>query len=167
VSIEESRPTPAIKVMDEIDDETDRCIVLAGPTGTGKTHPMIAGFRRFAVWHRSKCVYWTFAALVRALINDGSDEVLEHAVEADLLAIDDMGSTYMKPDGVAEAGIEEIVVEREANEALTLLTTNLTLIQFRDVFGDRIADRIAGDWGDWHAVTGESMRKKTRRPARG
>jgi hypothetical protein len=167
VSIEQSRPTPAIKVMDEIDDGTDQCIVLAGPTGTGKTHAMIAGFRRSAIWYRSACVYWTFPALVRALISDGSDEVLERAIEADLLAIDDMGSTYLKPDGVAEASIEEILVSREANEALTLLTTNLTLVQFRDVFGDRISDRIAGDWGDWHAITGDSMRTKTRRPARG
>jgi IstB-like ATP binding protein len=163
VRLEDSAPTPAVKAMKEfLARRVNRCVASAGPTGVGKTHVLVGTFRHLAVWDkRRRVAFYTEPHLVRLLISAESEDTFERAVSADLLAIDDVGSAYRKPDGLAEALLEEIFVRREADEAMTLITTNLPVTRFGEVLGDRVADRIAGAWGEWYSLPGRSLRGKS------
>jgi hypothetical protein len=165
VRLEESTATPAVKAMRAfLARRVNRCFSLAGPTGIGKTHAMVAAFRELAVWDRrvDSVAFYTEPQLVRLLISSASEDTFERAAAADLLAIDDVGSAYRKPDGLADALLEELFVRREANEALTFVSTNLTRPRFAEVVGDRVADRIAGEWGEWINLPGRSLRRVPR-----
>jgi hypothetical protein len=174
--LEDATPTPAIRavrrflLLDEHDDEEDLCgcLILAGPTGVGKTFAAIAGFRHEAVRHSGQSnVYQSFPSLIRRLIggagsheeDDDEPSVFDQCAEADLLVCDDAGGTHLKEGGLAEALFEELIVIREAEEKCTVLTTNLTRPRFEDLFGDRIADRLAGPWGLWVDLPGRSLRR--------
>jgi hypothetical protein len=165
VSLETSRPTPAlVAVRDFLDDEENcvKCLTLAGPTGVGKTQAAIAGFRRAAVWGSGPggAVFYTMPNLARLLLGEDSDETLRRAKAAEPLLVDDVGGAYMKPGGMVEALFEELMVVREAEFLQTILTTNLTPKQFRELLGDRVADRIEGTWGVWHSLPGASLRRR-------
>jgi hypothetical protein len=166
VRLEGGEPTPALLAVREFlqDERNDeRCLVLAGPTGVGKTYAIIAGFREAAIWNcdGALSVYFGMSALARALLDeDDREEVLEQCLEADLLAIDDVGGAYVKAGGLIETLFEEILVDREGNQLQTMLTTNLTLESFADTVGDRIADRVRGSWGTWCSLPGSSLRRK-------
>lgn len=171
VRLETSAPIPAIVAVRnflDADANATRCLIAAGPTGVGKTQAAVAGLRREAVWHQkpSRCAFFTMATLARGFIREDSDEILDRAIKADLLLIDDVGASYMKNGGVAETLFEELIVTREAQESQTILTTNLTAEQFREAFGDRVADRIRGEWGVWRSLPGASLRHKPKRPER-
>src|SRR4029450_8594365 len=165
VSLETSRPTPAVvAVRDFLDDEEHctECLVLAGPTGVGKTQAAIAGFRREAVWACGPggAVFYTMSTLARSFLGEDNDETLRRAKAAELLLVDDVGGAYMKPGGMVEALFEELIVVREAEFLQTILTTNLTSKQFRELLGDRVADRIEGTWGVWRNLPGSSLRRR-------
>jgi hypothetical protein len=75
VRVEESRTTPAIAAVRDFvedDDNVNRCLIAAGPTGVGKTLAAIAGFRYAAVWqYRPRdCAFFTMSRLARELLHD-------------------------------------------------------------------------------------------------
>jgi hypothetical protein len=162
-----SEQTPAIRAVREFvddDNNSERALWLAGPTGTGKTWSMIAALRKEAVPCEGHGIaLYSMGQLVRALIDsEESDEAFERCIEADVLYLDDVGSAYLKDGGVAETLFEEIICSREADEAPMFATTNLTLPRLAEVLGDRIADRIRGPWAEWIALPGASLRRKAR-----
>jgi DNA replication protein DnaC len=119
------------------------------------------------VWNSGEThVLYQFPVLIRKLIGEESDETLQECIDADVLWLDDVGAAYLKPDGLGEALFEEIVVTREANGCQVVMTTNLTIPRFEAAFGDRIADRLRGEWGVWRALPGQSFRRKPRPSAR-
>jgi hypothetical protein len=159
-SIEETPAVRAVREFQEIGDP--ECCVLSGPTGVGKTFALVAGFREEAIWRFEGGVFWSMPLLARALLTDGSREVIEAAVETECLAIDDVGVGYIKDGGMVETSLEEILAEREAAKETTYLSTNLPLAAFEHHVGDRIADRLRGDWGRWYSLPGRSLRLKPR-----
>jgi len=158
--------TPAVQAMSEFLEEGEpRCLTLAGPPGVTKTATMVAGFREEACWAcEPDCAVWySMPALARALLDpDTSRAAVDACIKADLLALDDVGLAYTKAGGWVESAFEEILVEREANYSLTLMTTNLPLTAFEAHVGDRVADRLRGPWGEWVALPGQSLRRKRR-----
>ena len=165
--LERSQQTAAIKAVRRcIDDHdcVDKSQWLAGPTGTGKTWAMIAALRHDSTnsYEGESFVFYPMRKLVRALISEESDQVLESCLEATCLYIDDVGSAYLKDGGLGESLFEEIVCSREADEKPMICTTNLTLPRLAEVLGDRIADRIRGPWAEWVALPGDSLRRKAR-----
>jgi DNA replication protein DnaC len=157
--------TPAIVAMREVvesDDLDTTTVTLAGPTGVGKTYALSAGFRARALHcdHRA-VVYFPAPQLTRLLIRPGSDEIFDRCLTAELLAIDDLGSNYMKEDGLAFSLLEELIVEREAGYKPLWFTTNATQQTIADFCGDRIADRLLG--GRWFNLPGASLRRRLRR----
>src|SRR6266851_6385980 len=158
IRLDTSEPTSALQAVREyLEGDCECCLVLAGPTGVGKSHAIIAGFRHEAVWTCAEglAVYFSMATLARGLLSDERDKVLESCLEADLLCIDDVaGGVYVKEGGLVETLFEEILCDREGNKLAVMLTTNLTLPAFAEAVGDRVADRIRGEWGTWCSLPG-------------
>ena len=174
ITLENGKPTDAMEIAREVaradrDDDAflDYFAAWAGPTGIGKTAAVTALFRDQAVWQCDDPVFFEFPALVRLFIGKGSlrdaegDELdpLTVCIESDCLYLDDVGAAHLKEDGLAASLFEEVIVAREAERRTTLITTNLTPRAFRAEFGDRIADRVFGDWGVWHSIKGPSLRR--------
>ena len=132
----------------------------SGPPGVGKTVALVAGIREQAVWENVDVEYVSMPALVRKLIGSDSEETFERVRDVQLLAVDDIGSAYVKVEGLAEALIEELFVEREANQRTTLFTTNLPPTKLDQALGDRVADRLRGPWGVLHVIKGASLRRE-------
>ncbi len=164
-SFEASQDTAAVRAVREFLDDpanTGRCLNLLGPTGVGKTYAAVCGLRRAAIWRcrPERTCYWPMAPLARQLLGDERDPVLDDCLTAEFLVLDDVGGTYVKQGGLVEALLEELLCEREAHERRTLLTSNLPAPALMQALGDRVADRLRGDWGVIVSLPGESLRRK-------
>jgi DNA replication protein DnaC len=131
-------------------------LVLAGGVGPGKT---IA-----ASW----AVDEARGRLVKAMrltrtgtYGDAAEAFWRELGEAPLLAIDDLGTEPRDDKGWAEANFAALLDERYDREAPTILTTNLTLDRFREMYlsadGGRLLDRFR-EVGEFYGLAGESLR---------
>jgi len=159
------RITPALragKLLVEDPELSCRGLVLSGGVGTGKTTACICVARHLI--DEGSCervAYFTFGDFVSRLLNpELRAETLDAAREADVLLIDDLGSSFASRDGFAVALLEEAIIHREASLYSMMITTNIGPAEFRKRFGDRIHDRLRGRWGCWVDVSGPSMRSK-------
>ena len=81
--------------------------------------------------------------LVGALMNwDRRAATIEKAVSVSLLALDDYGRGYLKPDGFAELGLEELLAARHAEMRPTIITSNWTAAQLAKRLSPRLVDRL-------------------------
>src|SRR5262245_19059103 len=108
------RPTPALKAVWTFRDEDneDTVLVLAGPTGTGKTHAAAAWAVSYAV-HRLAPYWFDVPHLLRGLQNfDTQAALLTRAAEHRRVVFDDLGAGYRKDGGMVESLMEEILCTR-------------------------------------------------------
>jgi DNA replication protein DnaC len=88
---------------------------------------------------------------------DGAPDKFETFAEPERLVIDDMGVEYADQRGSFLADIDELINLRWSSERGTLITTNLSMDEFKERYEERIADRIR-DRGGWVNVGAESLR---------
>jgi IstB-like ATP binding protein len=161
---------PEPEELDDVDSDTEErapesiaaagALILCGPTGIGKTFAQIAGLAYGTL--DEELAFFTFGRLVRALLNpEEQKDTLARAIETPIVMIDDLGTAYLKADGLAEALIEEIICERELAGRMLLGTSNLRAARLAEVLGDRVADRLAGSWGRIVEVRGPSLRRQS------
>jgi DNA replication protein DnaC len=98
------------------------------------------------------------------LDEDERDETLEALCEADELLLDDLGAGFTKPSGFVVSLLEEALIHREAHRYPCLMTTNLDPKKFRTLFGERVFDRLRGEWGVWLNIDRPSLRTKGQAP---
>ncbi len=168
--------TPALEAALAFADDDGpysmRGVVLEGRPGCGKTSALYAALRAFAldmVQHDRKddLRFYTFPQLSRLLLDeDERDETLEGLCEADELFLDDLGAGFTKPSGFVVSCIEEALQHREAHRYPALMSTNLDPKRFRALFGERLFDRLRGEWGVWISVDRPSLRQKKGTAAR-
>ncbi len=172
LSFETSDPTSHLEVARDFAEYGEargdaNALVLAGPTGRGKTHDAICAFRRLALWHSDsdRARYVFTQDLIAACVKpDPADDVplIEQCLEAELLLLDGLGEGFAKDGGLAEAQVERLIVEREAEDLETIITTNLTMGQIGERLGDRIASRLGGEWALWVDCLGPDLRSHRR-----
>jgi DNA replication protein DnaC len=152
-----TRTVAAVAVMTYIDGggiARGECLVLAGPTGVGKTFAA-AG----AIIHGWSGRLWYFGALAGALLDPKRrEEALAGCKDDALLVLDDLGTEYVKDGGLVQSFLDEIIWHREGNALPTIITTNLPAETLAERLGDRIADRLRGPWGRIVECTGSSLR---------
>lgn len=154
-----SAQTPAIKAAADylaVDGGfvSGGALVLAGPTGVGKSYASAAAM--IAVGE-GRFMY--FPALCAQLLrSDTQPAAMACARQRALVVFDDLGTEYLKEGGLLTAFLDEIVWHREGNALPTIITTNLTAEALAARLGDRITDRLRGAWGRVVECPGESLR---------
>jgi DNA replication protein DnaC len=139
---------------------TGPSLLIAGPTGTGKTHQAYGAIRALlTAGVRLRWEATTAADLYAAQRpQHGSDpeRQLWRLARSPLLLLDDLGAAKQSP------WTEELtyrLVNHRYNQLLpTLVTTNLPVAELRDAVGDRVASRLA-EMTDRVILTGHDRRR--------
>jgi DNA replication protein DnaC len=124
---------------------TGPSLLIAGPTGTGKTHQAYGAVRALlAEGVRLRWEATTAADLYasqRPQQGNDPEQQLWRLARSPLLLLDDLGAAKQSP------WTEELtyrLVNHRYNQLLpTLVTTNLPVAELRDAVGDRVASRLA------------------------
>lgn len=88
------------------------------------------------------------------------DARMRELERASALVIDDLGVEYDDKNGAFRSFVDGLVNSRYAACLPTCITTNVPAAEFRQRYGERIADRIR-ESGRFVELAGESMRKKS------
>ena len=141
-------------------DTTDSLFVWGKQVGCGKTHVACAIARREA-WRGRPFRFVSATNLLLELRSSFSDDsradeedVIRKYTSPRLLIVDDIGSEKVT-DYVIQSWYS-IIDSRYADMKKTVYTSNLSLNELADRFGDRIASRIAS--GKTVHLTGKDMR---------
>lgn len=124
-------------------------LVLAGPTGVGKTYAAVAALRavsRTDTNPEARAFVYFPSACAALLDGERRPTMLERLTETPFVVVDDFGVEYVKEGGLLDALTDEIIWHREAYGLPTLITTNLTRAQLHERCSDRIVDRLSA-WG--------------------
>lgn len=138
--------------------------VLQGEVGTGKTWLAAATMNALTAMGKS-VLYMRAQDIIRALTNtwktNESDEgLLSRFKEAPFLFIDDM-NLELRGDGLLahQKDYMEAIIRYRSNHRLqTFITCNISLEQFYEQWGNRIADVIAADL-QWVKMGGAKLRQ--------
>ncbi|MGW5352503.1 ATP-binding protein [Streptomyces sp. NPDC004031] len=141
---------------------TGPSLLIAGPTGTGKTHQAYGAVRALlAAGVRLRWEATTAADLYaaqRPQQGNDAEQQLWRLARSPLLLLDDLGAAKQSP------WTEELtyrLVNHRYNQLLpTLVTTNLPVAELRDAVGDRVASRLA-EMTDRVILTGHDRRRHT------
>ncbi|MFI1097537.1 ATP-binding protein [Streptomyces sp. NPDC020917] len=141
---------------------TGPSLLIAGPTGTGKTHQAYGAIRSLlAAGVRLRWEATTAADLYAAQRprqgHDPERQLLALA-RCPLLLLDDLGAA--KQSQWTEELTYRLVNHRYNHMLPTLVTTNLPVAELRDAVGDRVASRLA-EMTERVILTGRDRRRHT------
>ncbi|WP_435131426.1 ATP-binding protein [Actinacidiphila sp. bgisy144] len=143
---------------------TGPSLLIAGPTGTGKTHQAYGAIRSLlAAGVRLRWEATTAADLYaaqRPQHGTNPELLLGRLTRSPLLLLDDLGAT--KQSAWTEELTYRLVNHRYNHMLPTLVTTNLPVTELRDAVGDRVASRLA-EMTERVVLTGSDRRRH--RPA--
>lgn len=123
---------------------TGPSLLLAGPTGTGKTHEAYAALQKLAYsLARGTIVFTTMADLYARLRPSSGLDVereISRFMKASVLILDDLGSA--KASEWTEEVDYRILNHRYEYVLPTLITTNVPPPQMEAVYGERLESRL-------------------------
>lgn len=127
--------------------ERSPSLILRGPTGTGKTHVSLS-IARVAAEKGYHVIYGPIQKLLHQLEKEhfgkeegDSEELL---CRCDLLILDDLGAEFT--GSFYNACLYNVLNARLLQQLPTIISTNLTMPQIRERYGDAIASRIMGSF---------------------
>lgn len=120
--------------------------VLSGGAGSGKTVAAVHVMAHRILQDKREAQTALFVRAAECarmgLYDDGSKNLLEQMHAAGVLVVDDLGAEFISDNGVWRGLLDELVDVRYGDRAPTIFTTNLDADQFRERYGERVADRI-------------------------
>lgn len=122
-------------------------ILIYGHTGVGKTY-LVECMANNAINNQVYTVYVSAYELSRDFLKhafaklEEKNAILEKYLDAEILIIDDLGSETVY-NNITEEYMYLIINERQFKNKKTVITTNITLQQIRDIYGERVFSRIA------------------------
>lgn len=121
-----------------------RNLLLLGDVGVGKTHAAAAMAFVQHVDHGHTLIFVSSPLLLDGMRpgRDDADLARQHAIDVDLLVIDDLGSEKASDWTAEQLGI--VVDERYRRQRPTVVTSNLSPDRLREKVGDRIWSRLYG-----------------------
>jgi DNA replication protein DnaC len=120
-------------------------LLIAGPTGTGKTHQAYGAIR--ALLTRGVRLRWEATttadlyARLRPRVGHDAERDLQTLARSPLLLMDDLGAA--KTSEWTEELTYRLINHRYEHLLPTLITTNLPTAELRTTLGDRVASRLA------------------------
>ncbi|MEZ7004909.1 ATP-binding protein [Streptomyces sp. AD55] len=120
-------------------------LLIAGPTGTGKTHQAYGAVR--ALLSRGVRLRWEATttadlyARLRPRAGHDAERDLQSLARSPLLLLDDLGAA--KTSEWTEELTYRLINHRYEHLLPTLITTNLPTAELRTTLGDRVASRLA------------------------
>lgn len=141
--------------------------VFAGPLGVGKTiaaaHVLANGVpqRIVGTWTSENAPRFLHAESVFAgskLVGDNDTKMRRSLERARVLVIDDLG-LEKDPRKTFQPYMDWLVNTRYGGDGWLVLTTNLTVEEFRKRYGERIYDRMRHR-ANWYEIAHESLRGK-------
>jgi DNA replication protein DnaC len=127
------------KVIDWLEDLPLRSVVLAGPSGSGKTHLASAMLNERLLRHGYETGCFTTASGMFASLQPNGGKSLNDFTEPDLLVIDDLR------EGLSDAALgklTDILNDRDQYKRTTLITTNLSIPDVKELIGTRAWSRL-------------------------
>ena len=127
---------------------TKHILVFLGATGTGKSC-LASAMARKAVLERGKSAlvlsaYEFNTTCLNCHLSpiDEKDRVLHNLMTADFIVIDDLGTEPMLKNVTCEY-LQLVLDERLRNNLTTIITTNLSELQLKERYGERIFSRLS------------------------
>lgn len=160
VAWETSRPEEPINWMANVFAKSGkRVALLLGNVGTGKTHAAIAYAGWMMAETRNSGMFITAYDLLTALSYRQQDK-LEAIERTKYLIIDDIGThnTDFKGNDF-RSYFENLFNKRHQMNRTTIITGNITVKDFKDIFGERVASRGA-EIGAAIEFNGPDLRRK-------
>ncbi len=169
VNFSNSKPTPFIskaQVFFNKGDLLPRCLILSGGPGCGKTHAAVTVLRAYLEFENSDSGYYSASySYAAALLNKirfaeirDKESLVESVSCCPLLILDDLGTESKSEFGLSV--LDEIIYHREQDRLPTIITTNKGKDEWKAAFGERIGDRLLGEWGMGVESGKPSMRKR-------
>ena len=139
-------------------------ILFQGSTGVGKTF-LSHCIAKEIIDQGYTCVYTTafqlFDYLAKHTFQRQKEETTERSLnmifQCDLLIIDDLGTEMINKFVVSQ--LFHCLNERLIQEKSTIISTNLSVKEFRDIYSERIFSRIIEHYS-WHKIYGDDIRFK-------
>lgn len=146
--------------------EAGRSLILLGTMGTGKTHlasAIIQTIIREDALGGASALYTTASDIIRSIKGTfGKSERSEAEVYStlsgyDLLVIDEIGAQH--GTDFEQQVIFEVINARYGRKLPTIVISNLSLPEVRNLIGDRVIDRLCDNGGEvlllrWKSVRG-------------
>ena len=137
-------------------------ILFQGSTGVGKTF-LSHCIAKEIIDQGYTCVYTTafqlFDDLAKRTFQKEKEEDTEHSLDmifqCDLLIIDDLGTEMTNKFVISQ--LFQCLNERLIQEKSTIISTNLSIKQFRDTYSERIFSRLIESYS-WHKIYGDDIR---------
>ncbi len=140
-------------------------LLLSGKSGLGKTYLLHAIAHRLV--ERDVMPVYTSAyhllEVARRAYFENDSEKLSEMINAPILIIDDLGTEPMLQNVTIEQ-LFNLLNERQLKRRHTVISTNLTMAEFKQRYTERIASRLL-DETSWRrlVLTGDDVRKKLKR----
>jgi DNA replication protein DnaC len=148
-----------IEFAKNIDDnlKIGRNIMLAGNSGTGKTHLSIA-MAKIAIEYGYTALFTTVGEMIDKINEAGWNKAtaIDNYTVPDLLILDEI--TYML-NNEEQKNLFKIINKRYELIKSTIILTNLSIAQWKNLLGFRITDRMRQDKSMILYFTWESYRK--------
>lgn len=141
-----------------------RSIIIAGNTGTGKTHLACAAMQHIMLEHRMRCLYAAAYHIVREIKETygrhaarTEKSVVREFVGPHLLVVDEVGSQYGTE--AEKLLLFEVLNGRYEDMKPTIVVSNLNTSGISEYLGHRVVDRLRENSGamlvfDWKSNRG-------------
>jgi DNA replication protein DnaC len=135
----------------------NRWLVLSGPVGTGKSHLSCAMLKRTQFGKRYRSI--DIVKGVQSSYENGDSSVFDNAMNQKFLVIDDLGSEKVNEKNInwVRQLFYDIIDHRWSNNLPTMITTNLTMSELEQRYGERFMSRLTSDT-DVLFLEGKDMR---------
>ena len=165
-NLEEFKLTRAIKAVEKFKGSAQEgwCLVLSSGKGTGKStaaaHWLMDYVKEIHMSGNIKQIrrWWSGTRLAR--ISSYNSE-FEKICVLPVLVLDDLGVEFLDKNGNFQQKLDELLDDRYSNFRKTIITTNLNSDDFKERYGERVADRIREGFpygGAFHENSEASMR---------
>jgi DNA replication protein DnaC len=136
--------------VENFNEDNGDNLLLFGPTGLGKTF-LCNSIAKALLDKGYLVVYQTAFKIIDILANykfhdrtSNSEEAYNLLFQSDLLIIDDLGTELNNT--FANIEIFNILNNRLINGKKTIISTNLTPLQLKDIYSDRVTSRLFGNY---------------------